>query len=1199
MVAFNFLDESLKSTDGKVTAQVTDCTYYMDYEGETGVFCIERGGYIAIEEEALAYNAISYAIKLRFWIDEGAKGHLFLLKGTTLPIWVYLEAGDDTTYRLCTEMIVQGKKRKSTSVITLQKAAWHVFELVLLDGVYYYTINGVLGGRRVFEQTPVAFEVDEQALCFIGFNKSGEVDDTVNPFVGYISEVAYTDRLEREQEALAKQLSAEGYMEIESKYDDLASEGIELGAPTTDDKEVLSDRNMIYQTYRAGVITWTPAYRSVYMSQATFDTYLGLGVKDAGLPVEDEQYDIQSGIKYCLCSGGVLFQRQGIETILFMRQIFAEEYLRDGWFESVYGLPVGEKTLEVDDVVISCFECTKRTLFYIGEDISEQCIFSVNNLLMEQYEEGYVRYGLIKGGQITGCTQRDVLDDRVETVSYFYLPCTAYTLCMKEATTRWNSGVEQYQVVFITAMPETIYSYFVKKDGINKEKNYGEYKYPLGTVKETRSGTVYQAFHKGVIMKPKYKAVTGLINWRATLINIEADTIDDGIGDHTPELYIVVDIVRNGEVIIKQQRWPNYSVARHGHNRFDIIYQGSRVKAECPEGTSVYYDIPNIRPDDVIKLNVGVYDYDSVSRNDFLGRYTFYFDIETGWGLVEDYLKSTPPNLLRQGFEGSDNSTQASYIKAYLMREGDDNEGGRDNIQFSFRLNGEQEPYELDSYFRKYGFWSMRNFSFGKQISEACFNRVYHAQTGEWYDHVIHLIDCEWYKLVSRYFSPEEGHCFGLALEALTAINRKSIYSLPLYHVQRNASTKADLDKGFCSVIEEKHIYQAGWEHMKMVAMKILKGQCWNPVYSFEDIRRILDRDKYCLVNLCESDTGGYHTVLGYKYEADRDGQIKIFVADSNMPWTVTDPDDKGEYKDCSFITIEEDDDGTYIQLQNHKETKRYGYGYGTPYSILEKNPSVPSLWGIISFAATVLFVGFTNPVDAVRAIDAVVGFATGSGEVIRAESDIPAEHKGITPREKSITSTSLRSIDIPCASQGAIQSGDVVRKKRSPKLRMMVGRVDNALKLKVRGTEEGTCTQVIVAENQVITVAWQTSPDEIEELTISGLKNLTPEITMTSGKPVTVSVQSPITKYGQNARSCFKQTSNKALKKYFLNKRAQTNGEHEMHVEGCKWTPKADPIYLGAFETEEEALVVAKYFYPSANGCCHCCSKTDTDKRH
>ena len=56
----------------------------------------------------------------------------------------------------------------------------------------------------------------------------------------------------------------------------------------------------------------------------------------------------------------------------------------------------------------------------------------------------------------------------------------------------------------------------------------------------------------------------------------------------------------------------------------------------------------------------------------------------------------------------------------------------------------------------------------------------------------------------------------------------------------------------------------------------------------------------------------------------------------------------------------------------------------------------------------------------------------------------------------------------------------------------------------------------------------------------------------------------------------------------YFVNPRAQPNGDHEVHTGDCEHLP-ADPAYLGNFVTCEEALRRARMLYLRVNGCYRC----------
>lgn len=59
----------------------------------------------------------------------------------------------------------------------------------------------------------------------------------------------------------------------------------------------------------------------------------------------------------------------------------------------------------------------------------------------------------------------------------------------------------------------------------------------------------------------------------------------------------------------------------------------------------------------------------------------------------------------------------------------------------------------------------------------------------------------------------------------------------------------------------------------------------------------------------------------------------------------------------------------------------------------------------------------------------------------------------------------------------------------------------------------------------------------------------------------------------------------------YYVNKNAQSNGDHEVHTSSCSDLPNSDNrIYLGNFDTCAEAIREAKKRYDDVDGCYYCC---------
>ncbi len=61
-------------------------------------------------------------------------------------------------------------------------------------------------------------------------------------------------------------------------------------------------------------------------------------------------------------------------------------------------------------------------------------------------------------------------------------------------------------------------------------------------------------------------------------------------------------------------------------------------------------------------------------------------------------------------------------------------------------------------------------------------------------------------------------------------------------------------------------------------------------------------------------------------------------------------------------------------------------------------------------------------------------------------------------------------------------------------------------------------------------------------------------------------------------------------MARYYVNKNAQTNGDHEVHKIGCSWLPNDENrIYLGEFYSCYLAVTEARKYYTQVDGCKHC----------
>lgn len=67
-------------------------------------------------------------------------------------------------------------------------------------------------------------------------------------------------------------------------------------------------------------------------------------------------------------------------------------------------------------------------------------------------------------------------------------------------------------------------------------------------------------------------------------------------------------------------------------------------------------------------------------------------------------------------------------------------------------------------------------------------------------------------------------------------------------------------------------------------------------------------------------------------------------------------------------------------------------------------------------------------------------------------------------------------------------------------------------------------------------------------------------------------------------------------MSSYYVNKNAQSNGDHEVHTTVCPHFPNTENrTYLGDFVSCHSAVTEAKKHYPQSNGCYYCSNECHT----
>lgn len=67
-------------------------------------------------------------------------------------------------------------------------------------------------------------------------------------------------------------------------------------------------------------------------------------------------------------------------------------------------------------------------------------------------------------------------------------------------------------------------------------------------------------------------------------------------------------------------------------------------------------------------------------------------------------------------------------------------------------------------------------------------------------------------------------------------------------------------------------------------------------------------------------------------------------------------------------------------------------------------------------------------------------------------------------------------------------------------------------------------------------------------------------------------------------------------MARYYVNQNQQSNGDHEVHRDGCSWIPaQQNRIYLGQFLSCPPAVREARRYYAQMNGCYYCSTPCHT----
>ena len=160
----------------------------------------------------------------------------------------------------------------------------------------------------------------------------------------------------------------------------------------------------------------------------------------------------------------------------------------------------------------------------------------------------------------------------------------------------------------------------------------GVFQSAIGPVQKA-DDILYQDYAGGVIVQYPDGTVSGHTSLRYILKRIrQTGKINDGVGNHSLKLFIVVSMKHDDTWIEESKRWPEESKRKHGGKSFSIIYEGKAVTEEHAQKANVFYDTLTLKGESRIVLSIEVWNWDKSSSPDLITTYCLELDIKNGWG---------------------------------------------------------------------------------------------------------------------------------------------------------------------------------------------------------------------------------------------------------------------------------------------------------------------------------------------------------------------------------------------------------------------------------------------------------------------------------------------------------------------------------------------------------------------------------------
>lgn len=286
----------------------------------------------------------------------------------------------------------------------------------------------------------------------------------------------------------------------------------------------------------------------------------------------------------------------------------------------------------------------------------------------------------------------------------------------------------------------------------------------------------------------------------------------------------------------------------------------------------------NVTPGSVVlKSNITVsvsmvaFDYDDTSNIDHLGTIQQTYDIHNLWGLFGD-----GPNGETSHYASTGDGSITAWFKG--------------NPVIAYDANIDE--------FRRNQFWPFSNFS-TPALSYAQYDQTFtDVDTSD--STLLNHFNKAYYELAYKGMA-ENGNCFGISLEAISAKYGNSVYEEPIhiyfpdtqngeklcspYSPPTCSGPRNYLHQGLIDLINIKQGYQLGAKSIDWALLQFSSGNTHNPIQVYKDSKAAYERGDDPIISLSPDyfHKRG-HAVFPYKFDDTNPSDWVMYVADSNWP---------------------------------------------------------------------------------------------------------------------------------------------------------------------------------------------------------------------------------------------------------------------------------------------------------------------------